>query len=85
MQGEEGCASARVRVDEGRAPSSPCLPSPIIPHFHPPLPPLRQGIGGDNSNSAIGTYYEGCITAGYSTDDADNQVLANVIAAGYKL
>jgi hypothetical protein len=26
------------------------------------------GIGGDNSNSAIGTFYEGVMTSGYSSD-----------------
>lgn len=26
------------------------------------------GIGGDNSNGAIGTFYEGVMTQGYSTD-----------------
>ena len=26
------------------------------------------GIGGDNSNRAIGTFYEGVMTTGYSTD-----------------
>jgi hypothetical protein len=41
------------------------------------------GIGGDNSNSAVGTFYEGAITAGYSTDDADDAVQANIAAAGY--
>ena len=39
------------------------------------------GIGGDSSNQAIGTFYEGAITAGYSSDGTDAQVAAN--AAGY--
>lgn len=26
------------------------------------------GIGGDNSDSAIGTFYEGAITMGYTTE-----------------
>jgi hypothetical protein len=41
------------------------------------------GIGGDNSDSATGTFYEGVITAGFSTDDADDLVQANIISAGY--
>jgi len=41
------------------------------------------GIGGDNSNSAIGTFYEGVMTSGYSTDAADDAVQANIVAAGY--
>jgi len=40
-------------------------------------------IGGDNSNLAVGTFYEGVITTGYSTDAADNEVQANIVAAGY--
>jgi len=41
------------------------------------------GIGGDNSNSAIGTFYEGVMTTGFSTDAADDEVQANIVAAGY--
>jgi len=41
------------------------------------------GIGGDNSNSAIGTFYEGVMTNGYSTDAQDNEVQANIVAARY--
>jgi len=41
------------------------------------------GIGGDNSNGAIGTFYEGVMCSGYSTDAADNAVQANIVAARY--
>lgn len=41
------------------------------------------GIGGDNSNWAIGTFYEGVMTSGYSSDATDDAVQANIIAAGY--
>ena len=41
------------------------------------------GIGGDNSDSAIGTFFEGVITSGYTTDAADDAVQANIVAAGY--
>lgn len=41
------------------------------------------GVGGDNSNEAIGTFYEGAITAGYSSDGTDAEVAANVASAGY--
>ena len=41
------------------------------------------GNGGDNSNSSQGTFYEGVLTAGYPTDAVDQQVQANVVAAGY--
>ena len=42
------------------------------------------GIGGDNSNSSDGTFFEGAITAGWPTDEADAAVLKNVQAAGYQ-
>lgn len=41
------------------------------------------GIGGDNSIGAQGTFYEGVMTSGYPSDSADNQIQANVVAAGY--
>lgn len=41
------------------------------------------GIGGDNSNDAIGTFFEGCMTAGYPSDATDDAVQANIVAAGY--
>ena len=41
------------------------------------------GIGGDNSNSAVGTFFEGAITSGYPTDAVDDAVQANIAAVGY--
>ena len=41
------------------------------------------GIGGDNSDFGIGTFYEGAMTANYTTDATDNAVHANIVAAGY--
>jgi len=41
------------------------------------------GIGGDNSDSAIGTFYEGVMTSGYSSDATDDAIQANIVAAGY--
>ena len=45
-----------------------------------PLPPLK---GGDNSDSAVGTFFEGCITRGLSSDAADDAVQADIVAARY--
>ena len=51
--------------------------------------PLQQegaivlGTGGDNSNSSIGSFFEGVMTAGYPTDAADSAVQANIVAVGY--
>ncbi len=41
------------------------------------------GTGGDGSNNAKGTYYEGAITNGNPPDTTDDAVQANIIAAGY--
>ena len=41
------------------------------------------GIGGDNSDSAVGTFYEGAMVKGVSTDTTDNKLQANIVAAGY--
>jgi hypothetical protein len=44
---------------------------------------ILLGIGGDNSNSSFGTFFEGAITAGRPSDSVDSQILKNVQAAGY--
>jgi non-reducing end alpha-L-arabinofuranosidase len=41
------------------------------------------GVGGDNSHTGEGTFFEGCLVAGYPTDATDAAVQANVVAAGY--
>jgi len=41
------------------------------------------GIGGDNNNFANGTFFEGVMTQGYSSDAIDDAVQANIVAAGY--
>ena len=67
-------------------------PPPPLRLYHPSSSsislPSKQGaiilgIGGDNSNNAIGTFYEGAMTAGYSSDETDAAVQANIVAAGY--
>lgn len=41
------------------------------------------GTGGDNSDGAQGTFYEGVMTSGYPSDDIEDEVQANIVAAGY--
>ncbi|KAL7779574.1 hypothetical protein CFE70_009078 [Pyrenophora teres f. teres 0-1] len=41
------------------------------------------GIGGDNSISGQGTFYEGVMTYGYPTDATENAVQQNIVAAKY--
>ncbi|MFI5733328.1 arabinofuranosidase catalytic domain-containing protein [Kribbella sp. NPDC051587] len=51
--------------------------------------PMKQegsivlGVGGDNSNRATGTFFEGAMTSGYSSNATDNAVQANVVAQHY--
>jgi len=41
------------------------------------------GIGGDNSDSGGGEFYEGVITSGNASAAADDAVQANIVGAGY--
>jgi non-reducing end alpha-L-arabinofuranosidase len=41
------------------------------------------GIGGDNSDGADGTWYEGVMTSGYPSAATEAAVQANIVAAGY--
>ncbi len=44
---------------------------------------ILLGTGGDNSNSGVGDFFEGAVTAGYPSDATENAVQANLAAAGY--
>jgi hypothetical protein len=41
------------------------------------------GVGGDNSNSSWGTFYEGAILSGFPGDDVEVAILQNNKDAGY--
>lgn len=41
------------------------------------------GTGGDGSNGGVGTWYEGAMTLGNPPSDVDDQIQANIVAAGY--
>ncbi len=41
------------------------------------------GVGGDNSNSSAGDFFEGVMTAGFPTDAAESAVQANITSVGY--
>jgi len=51
-------------------------------------PAKKQGAiilatGGDNSNSAMGNFYEGVMVTGATTDATDDAVQANIVAVAY--
>jgi hypothetical protein len=70
---------------------------PLSTYYEGSLPPgynpmkkqgaIVLGSGGDccktNMNLAVGTFYEGAIVAGYPSDETDNAVQLNIVAAGY--
>ena len=41
------------------------------------------GTGGDNSVGARGTFFEGAMTAGYTSAAAEDAVQANIVAARF--
>jgi len=41
------------------------------------------GTGGDNSNMAIGSFFEGAIVSGYPTEAADDAVQSNIVSVRY--
>jgi hypothetical protein len=41
------------------------------------------GVGGDNSSTARGNFYEGVMTTGYASTTTDAAIQANIVAAGY--
>jgi hypothetical protein len=41
------------------------------------------GTGGDNSNRGTQSFFEGVMTAGYSSDATDASVQANIVSVGY--
>ena len=40
------------------------------------------GTGGDGSNNGVTTFWEGAITSGNPPDSVDDQIQANIVAAG---
>lgn len=43
------------------------------------------GVGGDNSDRAQGTFYEGVMTTGYPSNETEDAVQANIVAAKYAM
>ncbi len=41
------------------------------------------GLGGDNSHTGMGIFFEGAMTKGYPSDATEDAVQANIVAAGY--
>ena len=58
--------------------------------YHPSYQPMHKqgaiilGTGGDNSNGAMGKFYEGIMVTGTTDDVTDDAVQANIVSVGYK-
>jgi hypothetical protein len=72
---QSGALSTRY---SGALPTSPSGYSPMQKEGA-----IILGIGGDNSNGSIGSFFEGVMTSGLPTDAAENSVQANIVAVGY--
>ena len=45
---------------------------------------LVLGTGGDNSDRALGIFYEGAMTSGYATPAVEDAIQADIVRAGYQ-
>jgi len=43
------------------------------------------GTGGDNSNGAVGNFYEGYMATGVTSAATDEKIQANIVSVGYRL
>ena len=84
LGGDATAGRLRSMYDGPRPPPASAGPKP-----HDGYRPMRKegaivlGVGGDNARDAVGIFYEGVMTKGASTAAADEEVQANVVAAGY--
>ena len=57
------------------------------PNLSPPLTrsprPTLSNPRRSNTRVGVGTFYEGVIASGYTTDDVDDALQRNVVGAGY--
>ncbi|KAH8057226.1 alpha-L-arabinofuranosidase [Aureococcus anophagefferens] len=87
VKGDSGAAPGHWAIKGGDATSaaSPRSGTARAPGYAPMKKQgaLLLGVGGDNSNRAVGTFYEGAVVSHYTTDATDAAVQANIVAAGY--
>ena len=90
LKGGDATQGALTTMYDGPRPDLRSAPNKC--HWHGVnghFQPMRKqgaiilGIGGDNSCRAVGTFYEGAMTASYTADATDAAVQANIVAAGY--
>ena len=72
-------ATCHLHPNRSRAPPPP-QSSPTLPKGS-----LILGIGGDNSNSAVGVWFEGVVTASLSSDAQDDALMRDIVGLGLQL
>jgi len=84
----KGKGGAGFAIKVGDAAAGPLLTS--YEGARPPgYSPMRLqgsvilGIGGDNSDSAVGGFFEGALAQGYTSDGTDQALMESVVAAGW--
>ena len=72
-----------------RDPSHPIHATQQWHGFNGTYQPMRKqgaiilGTGGDNSNGAVGNFYEGFMASGVTSRETDDKIQANFVAVGY--
>jgi non-reducing end alpha-L-arabinofuranosidase len=72
-----------IRVGNGQSGSLTTAYDGAAPATFATAGGIILGVGGDNSNSSQGTFFEGAIASGRPSDTTDAAVLANIQAAKY--
>jgi hypothetical protein len=80
-----GSGSGLWGIKAGDAAMGPLVKAwegPRPPHYRPMKKQgsVLLGIGGDNSDSATGVWFEGVLTAGYTTDAVDDQLMREIVS-----
>jgi hypothetical protein len=80
---DTSCPSATI--PSPNKPTEPAIVNPPLACYRPMKKEgaIILGTGGDDSNYAVGSFFEGVMTTGYATDRTDNAVQANITSAGY--
>jgi hypothetical protein len=85
---EKNDGTTRFALKGGNAQSGPLttLYEGALPAGYSPMKVeggIILGTGGDDSSSSEGTFYEGAMTKGYPSDNTENEVHNDIVAAGY--
>lgn len=85
VKGNSGNQFALLGGDATKGELTKLYEGPRPPSYHPMKKQgaIILGIGGDNSDWAVGTFYEGAMTKGYASDATTANVQASIVAAGY--